>query len=910
MAFRTLLLLLSLCLSTPVLAQTLVADASSRPGAGASAQPRVNDGPQSLDALAIEAGAITFDGRLDDAAWLGAEVATDFVQFSPNPGAVAGERTEARVLYDRAAIYVGMRMYDSQPETIDARLARRDEGMNTDWALVGFDSYNDDRTAFVFSVNPAGVLRDFLVFDDVREDGSWDAVWDAKVHRDEHGWTAEFRIPFSQLRYSADAGVQEWGIQFARDIARTGETDFWSPMEPDTDGMVSQFGVLGQLRDLRAPRSLEIQPYVAGAITRAPGNEANPFYNATDAEPRVGLDVKYGLTSDVTLTATINPDFGQVEADPAQVNLGGFELFFQERRPFFVEGADVFSMEPRRFFSNNRPNLLYTRRIGRSPQRRGFVTDAAEEAAGEEGVVYTDAPGQTTILGAAKVSGRIGDVPFGVLNAVTGPEHGRFQAFDEHGGMVHDGRGLVEPTSNYFVGRARTNLGGTRVGTLLTSVYRDTGDDAIASLLPQQSTVGGVDVEHPFAEDWLLSAQLSGSYVTGDEEAITRLQTAFPRVYQRPDAGAFGLDESRTALYGASGEVNVLKTSGEHWLGGVHAQFVSPGFDANDLGFQSRADNAGIGGVLVYTQNEPQGAFRRYSANVFGGVNWNYDGDRLGTFVGFNGNGQFLNFWGANVNGNVWARTLDDRLTRGGPLAGSPAGFQLNGNIWSDDRKAVSGYAWSGGNWNELGSWRWSAEAGVEARPSSNLTLRVGPEFGVSHTAQQYVGTFEAPGLAATFGERYVFGEVDQTSVSASVRADWTFTPDLSLQLYVRPFIASGTYDRYRQLQEPRQLTFPVFGEDFGSVEVDADGEVTLDPGDGSEPVSFGSPNFTVRSLQGNAVLRWQYRPGSALFLVWQQQRNGFDDRGDLRFGRDLPGVLYRDDLTNVFLVKLSYWLG
>ncbi|MEL6614841.1 MAG: DUF5916 domain-containing protein, partial [Bacteroidota bacterium] len=610
----------------------------------------------------------------------------------------------------------------------------------------------------------------------------------------------------------------------------------------------------------------------------------------------------------VTLTATVNPDFGQVEADPAQVNLGGFELFFEERRPFFVEGADVFSMEPRRFFANNRPTLLYTRRIGRSPQRRGFVAQEAYDAAGESGVVYGDAPGQTTILGAAKVSGRIGNVSFGLLDAVTSAEYGRFQAFDASGQAVHDGRSIVEPTSNYLVGRARTSFGRTRVGALLTAVNRDVSDPALASLLPRQSYVGGLDIERPLAEDWVFTAQVAGSVAEGDPEAIERLQRAFPRVYQRPDAQSFDLDASRSALSGLTGEVNLLKASGEHWLGSFHANVTTPGFDSNDLGFQSRADQIGMGGVIIYNQNQPTGAFRRFGVNMFGGSQWNMDGDRLGTFVGFNGNGQFTNFWGGNVNGNVWTRSKDDRLTRGGPIAGSPAGFQFNGNVWSDDRKPVSGYVWSGGNWNELGSWRWGAETGIEARPSTNLSLRFGPEFGVSRTAQQYVTSRSAENLEATFGRRYVFAGVDQTSVSASLRADWTFTPDLSLQLFVRPFIASGTYSDFRQMETPGQLTFPLYRESGGAEVTNEDGSTTITPGDGTESFTL-SPNFTVRSLQGNAVLRWQYRPGSTLFLVWQQQRSGFDPAGDFRFGRDARG-LFTDDLTNVFLIKLSYWLG
>ena len=853
-------------------------------------------------AARVQAGDVRLDGVLDEAVWDGIEPASGFIQRSPDPGAAATERTEARVAYDDKAVYVAMRMLDSQAPT--TALGRRDVRLASDYASVVFDSYNDDRTAFQFETNPSGVQRDFLFYDDVREDGSWDAVWDVATARDDEGWTAEFRIPFSQLRYAADDGPQTWGVQFMREIMRTGERVSWAPMRPEDDGFVSLFGELDGLRGLAAPRRLELVPYVASAVTRAPGDAADPFYSETEAEPRVGVDLKYGITSDVTLTATVNPDFGQVEADPAQVNLGGFELFFQERRPFFVEGVDVFSLEPRRYFSTNRPSLLYTRRIGRAPQRGSYVPGDAQV---DGGTVYTDAPQQTTILGAAKVSGRAGGVTFGVLNAVTAPEYGRYQTIGPGGALVVDDRALIQPASNYAVARARASLGSTRVGGLLTSVHQSTSDPAIAELLPRQAYVAGLDLERPLSRDWLLSAQVAGSLVEGSAASIARVQTAFPRLFQRPDAGHLTLDETRTALAGTTGELNVIKTGGEPWQGSVHAQFTSPGFDANALGFQSRADDVGLGGVLIYSQNEPRGAFRRWSANVFGGLGWNFDGDRRDTFVGGNANANLLNFWGGGLNWNAYPRTVSDRLTRGGPLAESPAGGRLNLNVWSDDRKPVSGYVWGSGSGDELGGRSVFAGAGVEARPASNVTLRLGPEVGASRTARQYVGAFDAPQMAETFGTRYVFAEVDQRSVGLEARADWTFSPDLSLQLYARPFVASGRYSRYQQLGAPGQLELPVFGQDVGTATT-ADGTTTLDAGDGSAPIEL-SPDFTFRALQGNAVLRWQYRPGSTLFFVWQQQRSGGSSAGDLRLGRDL-GDLFADELTNVFLVKLSYWLG
>ncbi|OZC02121.1 DUF5916 domain-containing protein [Rubricoccus marinus] len=861
-------------------------------------------GVRGLAAVRVQPGEIKLDGSLDDAVWQRIAPATGFVQRQPTPGAAGSQPTEARIAYDDKAVYVAMRMDDTG---VTSALGRRDERLASDYASVAFDSYGDDRTAFQFEVNPAGVQRDFLFYDDVREDGSWDAVWDVATAQDARGWTAEFRIPFSQLRYAA-TGEQAWGVQFFREIHRTGERLSWAPMPPTADGFVSLFGDLRGLSDLTSARRLELLPYTASSLTRAPGDPANPFYRETDLAPRVGLDVKYGITSDITLTATVNPDFGQVEADPAQVNLGGFELFFGERRPFFVEGTDVFSMEPRRFFSNGRPSLLYTRRIGRSPQRDSFVPSATYSAAGDDGVVYTDAPEQTTILGAAKVTGRVGRFSFGILDAVTAPEHGRFHSLDARGQSLEEGQALIEPASNYLVARTQGTFGPTRVGGLLTAVNRDTGDAALMSLLPRQAYVGGLDAEHTLAEGWVLNGQVAGSVVEGSADAITSLQRAFPRLYQRPDARGLGVDTTRTSLSGFTGEMNLLRTSGTRWVGSLHANITSPGFDSNALGFQSRADQASVGGVLVYLQNEEQGAFQNYNVNVFGGSEWNWDGDRTGTFVGGNFNGTLTNFWSGGLNWNAGPRSTSDRLTRGGPLAQSAAGGRINAYMNTDSRKRVSGSLWSGANRDELGSWFWGIEPGVEVRPAANLSFSLSPELNLSHSARQYVTSMDAEAMTATFGRRYVFGEVDQTSVALSARLDWTFTPDLSLQLYARPFIASGTYSRFKQLGEPGQLRFPVFGEDVGTATTSASGETTIDPGDGSDPFTL-QPNFTVRSIQGNAVLRWQYRPGSSLFLVWQQQRSGYDAAGDIRFGRDARG-LFQDDLTNVFLVKLSYWLG
>ena len=862
---------------------------------------------RSMTAAPVEAGAIRLDGVLDEPAWTQASGESNFTQFRPAPGEAPSDATTLKVLIGPSALYIGMRMEDSQPEAIDTRLARRNEGVNSDHAAIVIDSYGDRRTGFFFRTSSGGVKLDILFYDDNEGDASWDAVWDVETTVDDGGWTAEFKIPLSQLRYTAGNGPHEWGFQVARLHFRTGELSYWTPRRPEDTGYVSQFGTLILPGTLPAPRRVEVLPYVASAVTRAPGEAANPFYNATDLEPRVGLDVKLGLTSGLTLAATLNPDFGQVEADPAQVNLGGFELFFQERRPFFVEGTDVFSMAPRRV-GNRRPNLLYTRRIGRSPQRSSFLSAEAEEAAGDDGMVYTDTPQQSSILGAAKLSGQVGRFSVGLLNATTRAEYGRVQAFDANRQLVAEERALVEPLSNFLVGRARGTFGRTIIGGLATSVLRDTGDPAIGAQLPATATVAGVDLEHIFSQQWRVTAQTVGSTVTGSELAMARLQTAFPRSFQRPDADHLALDSTRTSLAGWSAEANLIKTDGDHWTGGLHAAATSPGFDANELGFQARADIARVEAMLQYSQNEPQGALNSWQAELSTRLAWNFDGDPVRTVVAGDVSGQFRNFWSVDLYADVIPRTFDDRLTRGGPLARRGAGGFVSASVNTDTRRPVTGSLSARVVSNEQGSTGTGGVLEIEGRPLPQLALSIEPDVTVTRDPRQYVTAFNEPSATATFGRRTVFGQLDATTVALAARVDWTFTPELSLQLYARPFATRGRYSAFKNFDRPRAFELPVYGVDLGTTTKNTDGSTTIDPGDGGAAFTLDR-DFTVRSLQGNAVLRWEYRPGSTLFLVWQQQRDGFESDGALRFGRDLGG-LFTDTPTNVFLVKLSYWLG
>ena len=880
-------------------ATCLLLTASATPAQGEGDDPR----EPSVRAVRIEpAERPVLDGRLDEAAWSRAEVASGFTQLRPEPGEPASQRTEALVLYDDDALYVGFRAHDTEPEQIVRRLARRDEWTVSDKVLVSVDSYGDGRTAFAFGVNAAGVKVDFLIYNDTDEDMSWDAIWDVAVGElPGGGWTAEFRIPLSQLRFRSGDGPQTWGIEFQRDLARNQEQAFWAPLLPDVDGVVSRFGRLDGLDGLRAPRGLEVQPYVASTLVREPGDGANPFYRENALSGSVGADVKYGLTSNLTLSATINPDFGQVEADPAVVNLSQFENFFEERRPFFVEGIDVFQFGQTRAYNvSNRPAFFYSRRIGRPPQR--FL--------GGDAVAFVDRPDQTTIATAAKLSGKVGPWSLGLLDAVTLEETARYVSPD---GV--EATAPVEPLSNYLVGRVKRDFrgGGSFVGGLLTATNRNLTGDAFDAVVAEQAYVGGLDFEHTWADrTWAVSGVFAGSYVGGDAALIERLQRAPQRYYQRPDAEGLSVDSTRTSLTGGFTELSVARTGGK-LRGSLSLNAVTPGFDTNDLGFQFRADGYALSGIVLYNENEPGADWLRYwGTNVNWNTSFNGDGQLINRGINFNADLQLKNLWGGGiyVGGNP-AEVTNDRLTRGGPLAKRPADIGFNPWIYSDDRKAVSGsaYMYLRTEFNDEPEFDRNFGLDVTVRPSDRLDVTLSPNFSSELDTDQYVTRVDDGAAAETFGSRYVFANIRQRSFSLGLRANWTFTPELSLQLFARPFITAGQYSSFKELAAPGTYDFTVYGEDAGAISEAEDGGFRIEPGDGGEAFTIGDPDFNFRSLRGNAVLRWEYRPGSTLFVVWQQQRNGFEPFGDFDLDRDF-GAIFREDVSNVFLVKLSYWLG
>ncbi|MEO8192786.1 MAG: DUF5916 domain-containing protein [Gemmatimonadales bacterium] len=858
-----------------------------------------HEGAPTIRAAALT-GSIDVDGRLNEAAWASATPVDVFTQRDPQEGKPASEKTEVRVLIGGDAIYVGARLTD-KPGNIRPRLSRRDESVDGDVFAVSFDSRHDHISGYYFRVTAAGAVRDAQISANGQLDLSWDAVWEAKVHTDSAGWTTEIRIPLSQLAYNRNSdGV--WGVQFERYSWNKQEQDFFAFTPKSESGGVARFGHLTGLGILPAPGRVELTPYVstrAEYLDVAPGN---PFRDRSEYRGSAGLDLKYRLASNLTLNATVNPDFGQVEVDPAVVNLSAFETFFPEKRPFFVAERSLFNFgQFRTFNSFGSPTMFFSRRIGRQPQR----------SLGGPGVSYVDAPQASTIATAAKVTGKTrGGWTIGLLDGVTTSEKAQYYIDD----VAQRQEIEVEPLTNYFVGRVtrEINQAQTAIGTLLTAVNRDLGEPELKSLLRANAYVGGLDLNHSWANrSWLLDASIAGSRVSGVEEVIAATQRSSAHYLQRPDSKNLEYDPSQNSMSGYAAQIAVIKGSGLHWGGNLALQATSPGFESNDLGFMRTADRRALSTDIHYMENKPGKVFRDWLVAAFTNQTWNYDGD----FV-YNAYASFFqatmpNFSHVFVRFDFLAPTYDDRLTRGGPLGRNPRGYSTEIDYNSDRRKRVTvggGVAYGADveDQTQLGVF---GELAVQPAPGIRLTFL--PEFSRQHSLSQFVAASTDASATGTFGRRYVFATLDQTSLALVTRADWTFTPTLSLQLYAQPFVASGGYKDFKELRRGGAFDYGVYGRDQGTV-AESEGVFIIDPDANpatANTITLGDPDFNFRSLRGNAVVRWEYRPGSTLFFVWQQQRSGDAPLDDFRFGRDY-GALFRQKPENVFTIKATWWLA
>ncbi|MDF1504679.1 DUF5916 domain-containing protein [Roseisolibacter sp. H3M3-2] len=905
--------------SLPLLLALLLALLPAALTAQTVAGPGSQNDPRPTGRPAVRQGPIAVDGRLDEAAWAAAPAIGGFRQQQPDQGAPPSQRTELRVLFDATTLYVGARMFDDAGAAgVRAILARRDQlldGNASDKIALVFDPFRDRNTRIWFELNPLGVRGDHF-----NGDASFDPVWEGAAHVDSLGWTAEFRIPLSQLRFARDS-AQVWGMQAWRTITRRNEQDMWAYWRPDEAGGPAYFGTLEGFSLTQAPRQVELLPYAVSSNRYAPVAPGDPFHSRGELKARVGADVKVNLTSNLTLDATINPDFGQVEVDPARVNLSAFEQFFQERRPFFVANANAFSFGNFNcYFCSNVSNLgvFYSRRIGRPPQLAGMVRGGAD---------HVDAPDASTILGAAKLTGRTSNGwQVGILDALTQAATARYVPAGAAPGGPYPSQ-EIEPLTNYFMGRLRKDFrgGDTRVGGITTLTNRRLTTGAERERLRSDAQVLGLDVQHYWQQRrYSFVAQVAGSRVGGDTSAIRRTQETSAHFFQRPDRavtsdGLFGAayDPTRRSLGGYGLYARVAKETGG-WLWETAQNWRSPGFEVNDMAFLDRADYRWMNANVVRQWTVPGPWYRSVWTSLGGQQQYNFDGDRTDRQGQVYGQVTFRNWM--QVSGFVIHRpaSLDDRMTRGGPVVKRAGYTDFSLNVSTDSRKAVTFEV--GGEAAPLvgteGSFL-STNASLAYRPSPRLLLRMGPSWNRTLEQQQYVAAVADPTATAFGGTRYVFGAIDQRTLSLDTRFNATFTPDLTLELFAQPFLASGDYRGFNEYVAPRGIAMRRFGRDAGTVTPVRGDEATtpsayrIDP-DGAGPAqafTLDNPNFNLRSLRGTAVVRWEYRPGSTLFFVWTQQREGSDAHGDFRLGRD-RAALFRDRATNIFQLKATYWIG
>lgn len=799
------------------------------------------------------------DGRIGDRVWSVAEPITDFLEFDPNEGKAPRFATEVRVAYDHGNFYVFVRAFDDEPGKIRMELARRDVRPPTDQIKIILDSYFDRRSGYEFAVSPSGVKRDYVIYNDGEEDGSWDGVWDVATAVDSAGWTAEFRIPLSQLRYENKA-EHTFGFAVWRDIDRYQERVGWPLYRRNQPGLASQLGELTGIRDLPSPRRLEVAPYAVTKNLTIP--EGSGFVH--EQQLTAGADFKYGVTSNITLDGTINPDFGQVEADPSVLNLTAFETFYRERRPFFLEGVGLFQFSINCSVVNDcgQENLFYSRRIGRAPQLSGLYGDERS-------------PSATTIIGAAKMTGRLpGGWSVGVLDAVTQREAG-----------VDDQ--TIEPASNYAVVRATRDYrdGETGIGVIGTYVARAT-DEWSREVLRSDAMTGGIDVRHRFLDRrYQITGKLVASRVTGTAEAIAATQRNNVHLYQRPD-GDLTYDPTRTALSGDFEQLTFAKVGGGIFRFETSYQRTSPGFEINDLGFLNRADQQSQTTWGQFAFQKPTSTYRRLYWNLNQANTWTAGGLPTDRMVNTNAHMELPFSWWAHAGGTLYGlgEVYCDRCARGGPALRTDGGVSLWGGLEGDERRTFAPGLWVSYNRRDGGRTRsYSLSPQVGARVSSGLNLSVGASVGENRDDRQWYGNI-ADDLGTT---HYTFAHLEQKTLSLTGRVDFTATPNLTLQVYAQPYLTKGTYTNLRELDQPRAASYD----------------------DRFKPYTAVTPTgFNFQDFNSNVVLRWEYRPGSALFVVWQQGRQDTANlEGTGNAGDDFRN-LFDVHPNNTFLVKLSYW--
>jgi len=834
------------------------------------------------------------NGTFDDEAWQEGNWAGEFTQLDPYADRPPSQPTEFKVAFDDMNLYVAVKALDSAPDSITNRMSRRDNE-DGDMVFVVFDSYHDLRTGFIFGLSSAGVRFDMIQSNNGQnQDTTWDPIWLGKAQVHDWGWGAEMKIPFTQLRFNKDS-KSVWGFEVARQIFRENELSLWHPIPRNAPGLIHAMGELDGLQGIEPRKQLDLTPYGVAGLQTYEAEEGNPYADGSDLKFNVGLDGKIGVTNNLTLDFTINPDFGQVEADPSEVNLTAFETYFEEKRPFFIEGKNITSFNVGLGDGDvGNDNLFYSRRIGRRPQGYPSLND------GE----YASVPRFTRILGAAKVTGKTEKgLSVGILEALTADTKA---TIDQEG---NERKETIEPLTNFALVRIQKdfNEGNSIIGGAVTSTIRRL-DGTDMDYLHKNATTGGIDFTQYFKDrNYSLNASLYMSNVQGSTEAISNTQQSSARYFQRPDADYLEFDDTRTALTGAGGKIEFGKIGG-NWNWQFINVFKSPGLELNDMGFNQLSDNVLSVLWTAYNWTEPFSIFRslRVNTNVY--LSNNFGGQITGIGNEYSANANFKNFWNAGIGGGFGFHQVSNRMLRGGPSMYLPNEGRVRYNIKSDDRKAISGGFFGRHNWGAEDYYQSNSyTVFLTVRPINTLSITLLPSYSHSLRDLQYVSQTDMNG-----DPRYIFGSIDQKVLSMSLRINFNITPDLTIQYWGQPFTASGDYSDFKMITNSKADEFTDRYHIYTSDQISLDEDTYLidENRDSSIDYSFGNPDFTMDEWLSNLVIRWEFMPGSTAYLVWSQTRNYYMQNGTFDLWENM-NLLYTDGKpNNNFMLKFSYRFG
>jgi hypothetical protein len=639
---------------------------------------------------------------------------------------------------------------------------------------------------------------------------------------------------------------------------------------------------------------MELLPYTLAKAETFEKIEGDPFADGSAGQVTAGLDGKIGVATDLTMDLTVNPDFGQVEADPSVVNLTAFETFFDEKRPFFIEGANVFDFRIApsvAFGTHTTDRIFYSRRIGRGPQYRADFNEAG----------YVDQPVYTSIIGAVKLTGKAAGASVGVLESITAEEKAEVQ----QDGVNRDV--TVEPLTSYFVGRMQKDYrkGDTRIGGMVTAVNRSIDDEEV-DFLHESAYTGGMDFFHYFGQrDYYMAVNVLGSRVGGSQRAMLRTQTSSARYYQRPDNKGQSVDSTLTSLAGHGGSMRLGKSKGK-LNSDIGVAWRSPGFELNDIGFMRNSDEINQFAWVGYGIRNPFSIFRRMQLNVNQWLDFEYGGENLYQAFNFNTNANFKNNWNYSAGITRENERISTSELRGGPSMKMPGDINFNADLNTDSRRRISGgFGGSGVHWDDDAGKSSNVYAYVAWRPTNAIRLEFNPEYSKYQPELQYMETTDASGTPA-----YVYGDLDQETVDFSVRLDYSLTPRLTVQFYGAPFISAGTYTDFKRITAPRADSFEDRFVRLGNAATQDPGSGNWnvdEDGNGTTDYSFSNQDFNVRDFNSNLVVRWEYSPGSSIYLVWQQQRSDFLPNGTFD-ARDDMNALFDVHPHDIFLIKINRW--